>query len=185
MWQSLWKPSPSRKRTDNEVTNECKSNRCNKETNKNGHQLSQMTIKGPSRRGMLSSLYNSENSTSVLNGESFVASTPATSMKHNVCDNEITSISAESTSYNYQHNELQTSTQIENIQSEKLTNSTSYIRNSELNVNEVNSLSETPSRFQLPNEQKNDISKNVSIVVSSNFLTLRVKFHRSTLKNIS
>jgi len=161
MWQSLWKPSPSRKRTDNEVTNECKSNRCNKETNKNGHQLSQMTIKGPSRRGMLSSLYNSQNSTSVLNGESFVASTPATSMKHNVCDNEITSISAESTSYNnYQHNELQTSTQIENIQSEKLANSTSYIRNSELNANEVNSLSETPSRFQLPNEEKNDISKN-------------------------
>ena len=164
MWQSLWKPSPSRKKLENDKTSECRNNECIKETSKSGHQLSQMTIKGQSStRGMVSSLYVSRNSTSVLNGASFIASTPASSMIHNAHDSEIASISSQSTSYNnFQHNELQTSTQIENIQSGKHTSS-AYKRNLENNVNESCSLSETPSRFQIPVEQK-DLSKNVSIL---------------------
>ena len=164
MWQSLWKPSPSRKKVENDKTSECRNNECIKETSKNGHQLSQMTIKGQSSsRGMVSSLYISRNSTSVLNGASFIASTPASSMIHNAHDSEIASNSSQSTSYNnFQHNELQTSTQIENIQSGKQTSST-YKKKLEDNVNELSSLSETPSHFQLPVDQK-ESSKNVSIL---------------------
>ena len=159
MWQSLWKPSPSRKKVENEVSSEC-----NRDTSKSGHQLSQMTIKGhSSTRGMVSSLYSSRNSTSVLNGGSFVASTPASSMICKTSDSEINSITSESTSYNnYPHDELQTSTQIENVQLEKLANSSNYVQNCRNDTNGTNSLNQTPSRFRLPSTHKDVLSKDES-----------------------
>ena len=166
MWQSLWKPSPSRQKIDNEVSSECKNKECNKKTSKSGHQLSQMTIKGcSSTRGRVSSLYCSRNSNSVLNGESFVASTPASSMICNNRDSDITSIASESTSYNNcPHDEFQTSTQIENIESEKLANSSNYIQNCKNKTNVTSSLSETPSRFQLPAAHKEIFPKDESSI---------------------
>ena len=160
MW-SLWKPSPSVQKSDSEVDGNS-APLPNKESesehgNKSSHQLSLLAIRGnTSEPGMMSSLSYTRHSASVLNAESFVASTPAPTCIPHSHEHDIISVSSESTSFAplYPHDELQTSTQIEDIQSESARDYNEHIRNCYRNVKEIRSVSETPSHFQVPSAEK-------------------------------
>lgn len=155
MWQ-LWKSSPSRQKADKISSNSAYVPNKDQDSvngSKSSHQLSLLTIKGnTSEPGMMSSLSCTRHSASVLNAESFVASTPAPTSAPHLQDEDMISVSSESTSYApvCPHDELQTSTQIEDIQLEKH----KHIRNCYKNINEFDSINETPSRFQVPSAEK-------------------------------
>ena len=160
MW-SLWKPSPSIQKADNESSSNSaqvpiRDSEC-EHGSKSSHQLSLLAIRGnTSEPGMMSSLSYTRHSASVLNAESFVASTPAPTGIPHSHEHDMISVSSESTSYAplCPHDELQTSTQIEDIQSEKLKDYNTHIRNCYRSVKEINSVNETPSRFQVPSAEK-------------------------------
>ena len=171
MWpSSIWKSSLSGAKVKEE-TNISSISTFNKDStlengNSNREQPSLLTNKGStSEPGMMSVLSSTQNSASMLNPASFVASTPATTnnLPH---DHDVTNLS-ESTSYVpfCPHNDLQSSTQIEDIQSEKdkSNDSSDQIRRGYRNSSEINSLCDTPSRFQVPSSEKSifplDISK--------------------------
>ena len=127
----------------------------NENGSKHSHHLSLLTIKGnTSAPGMMSALSSTRHSASDLNAASFVASTPAPSNNCHGHNNDMTNVS-DSTSYVpfCPHDELQTSTQIENIDSEK-EQAYNELRSCYRNANKINSLSETPSRFQIPSAEK-------------------------------
>ena len=160
MW-SLWKPSPSRQKADNESSGNSAPvpirDSGNEHGSKSSHQLSLLAIRGnTSEPGMMSSLSYSRHSASVLNAESFVASTPAPTGIPHSHEHDMISVSSQSTSYTPMcpHDELQTSTQIEDIESEKVKDYNTQIQNCYRNVKEINSVSETPSRFQVTSAEK-------------------------------
>ena len=98
---------------------------------------------------MTSALSSTLHSASSLNAESFVASTPAPPTNIQSYQNS-TSISAESTNYSCAaHEQLQSSSQIEGAQVQKEAGSDNQIH-SRKDPLELDSINQTPSRFQLP-----------------------------------
>ena len=133
------------------------------------HHLSLSTLKeNISVPSMMSAQSSGCYSISALNAMSFVASTPAPPHNFRSCDNDVTSISAESTNCGPlgQHDEFQNSTQIESVQCQE--NDTSEaIKSCHRNPNEINSFNETPSRFQMPSAEKSAFIHDASNIIHS------------------
>ena len=160
MWPSaLWKSSSKAKTIDEANANSTPSvvNDGGANGGRSGHQLSLLTLTGnTSVPGMMPTLSSTGHSASALNAVSFVASTPAPANNLHSHDEDMTSISAESASYGplCPHNELQCSTQIENVQCQKENDYNEQIRSGYRTANEIESLSCTPSRFQVSSMEK-------------------------------
>ena len=153
MWpSSIWKSSSPKNASKDDVNNPAASSI--KEPgaeNVNGcsHLLSLSTLRGnTSVSGMMTSALSSTlHSASSLNAESFVASTPAPPI-HPYQNSASTSV--EYTSYsNATHEQFQSSSQIESAQVQKDEGSDIQIQ-SKKDPLELDSINQTPSRFQLP-----------------------------------
>jgi len=128
------------------------------------HQLSISSLRGGSNTTMpsmvASALSSSINSASTLQSMSFVASTPAHNSNQNPHDSSSTNADIPACSnFKYgSHDQLQSSTQIENVNcrtTDEAEASSSIINDqravdSENKSCELDSINETPSRFQVP-----------------------------------